>query len=102
IARFLCREIPLRSRHSNCAGLCGRESPYLLRLSFGVGDLTLPVFAVLLYLFQRSKRLLQIGADSGVDPPHEFFFSHRTRPFRKFGASRSSVGGTHGYHPLPH
>jgi hypothetical protein len=27
---------------------------------FGVGDLTLPVFAVLLCLFQRSKRLLQI------------------------------------------
>jgi hypothetical protein len=37
---------------------------------FGVGDLTLPVFAVQLYLFQRSKRLLQMGAHSGVEPNH--------------------------------
>jgi hypothetical protein len=42
------------------------------------------------------------GADSGVDPPHEFFFSHRTPAFRKLGAFRSTTGGTHGYHPLPH
>jgi hypothetical protein len=39
------------------------------------------------------------GADSGVDPPHEFFFSHRTPAFRKLGPSAALPAARMGITP---
>jgi hypothetical protein len=61
----------------------------LRRLRFGVADLALLAFAILLCLFQRSERLLQIGADTVVDRAHEFFFGHGMPSFEGSGVPAS-------------